>query len=505
MKLVKLLLLLISAILLTSCADSGGQVQDLIVAPDANVSAVEGKWEVTSLLYRLGSSIIDEESDYIGKEALFHTDAVVLGSEYTKEPSYKIKRVKTSDYLIYKYKTSPLSLGLQNEYINVITVLNQEQYFCELLQLDDKTAFIYKEDGFYKLERKVAKVSLEEVLRYIDVEESVQQSFGSIEPENLNSGVLLGFKVQSFDEDNELPRWEYFTYWIQMKNRELGEIYRMDHLLLPRKNGFWIIEQERITKNSIINDEIQATPLFNLQKQDKFMEDLTFNFDEKINTFGAALEKIEPSILKNIVFVGNDYISVESIDRDRGDRRTLQTYAVDNLEDKNPIKLSDLIGETAINLFNEGARSVITIDEQVAPNEENFALTRRNGYWTLKGRINFKDKDEELFREFNIKAFPPREMVSYDELSIPFDAVRLAVPDVQDVFSSPNNDFLVVITSSNIVIYSIEGYDVNKVPLARVELPSDSSVVMSEWSTDRYPDIWKNEMLKQGAIEIELN
>ncbi len=235
------------------------------------------------------------------------------------------------------------------------------------------------------------------------------------------------------------------------------------------------------------------------------MEDLAFNFDEKINTFGAALDKVEPSILKNIVFVGNDYISVESIDRDRGDRRTLQTYAVDNLEDKKPIKLSDLIGETAINLFNEGARSVITMDDQVSPNEENFTLTRRNGYWTLKGRINFKDKDEELFREFNIKAIPPREMVSYDELSIPFDAVRLAIPDVQDIFSSPNNDFLVVITSSNIVIYSIEGYDINKVPLARVELPSDSTVVMSEWSTDRYPDIWKNEMLKHGAIEVEQN
>lgn len=505
MKLLKIIALIISVILLSSCADSRGQVQDLIVAPDTKISAIEGKWEVTSLLYRLGSSIVDEESDYIGKEALFHSDAVVLGSEYTKEPSYKIKRVKTSDYLIYKYKTSPLSLGLQNEYINVITVLNQEQYFCELLQMDDKTALIYRDDGFFKLERKVAKVSLEEVLRYIDVEESVQQSFGSIEPENLSSGVLLGFKIQSFDEDTELPRWDYITYWIQMKNRELGEVYRVPNLLLPRKNGFWIVEQERITESNTVNDEIYATPLFNLQKQDKYIEDLTFNFDEKLNTFEAAIDKMEPSILKNIVFVGNDYISVESIDRDRGDRRTLQTYAVDNLEDKNPIKLSYLIGEIAINLFNEGARSVITIDDQVVPNEENFALARRNGYWTLKGRINFKDKDEELFREFNIKAIPPRDMVSYDELSIPFDAVRLAISDVQDVFSSPNNDFIVVITSSHIVIYSIEGFDVNKIPLARIELPSDSTVVMSEWSTDRYPDIWKNEMLKQGAIVVALD
>lgn len=505
MKVFKLIVLVISSLILSSCTSSGGQVQELIASPKSNIAAVEGKWEVTSSVYKLGNNIVDEKSDYIGKEALFHTNAVVLGNEYTKEPSYKLKRVKTTDYLIYKYKTSPLSLGIQNEYINVITILNQEQYFCELLQLDDQTALIFREDGFYKLERKVTKVSLEEVMRYIDVEESVQQSFGSIDPENLNSGILLGLKIQSFDETTELPKWDYNTYWIQMKNREFDGIYSLEDLLLPRKNGFWIVEQDRIIENGVVNDEIFATSLFNLQKQEKAMEDLIFNFDEKLNSLDTAIERVEPSILKNIVFVGNDYISVENIDIDRGDRRTLQTYAIDNLDDKKPIKLSDLVGDTAINLFTEGARSVISIDDQVVPNEENFGLTRRNGYWTLKGRINYKDKDEELFREFNIKAIPPKDMVSYDELAIPFDAVRLAVSDVQDVFSSPNSDFLVVITSSHVVIYSIEGYDVNNSPLARIELPPDSSVVMSEWATDRYPDIWKNEMIKQGAIEVVLD
>ena len=94
-------------------------------------------------------------------------------------------------------------------------------------------------------------------------------------------------------------------------------------------------------------------------------------------------------------------------------------------------------------------------------------------------------------------------MGSYDELSIPWDAVRLTVPDVVDVFSSPNNEFIVVITSSHIVIYSVEEYDIDNAPVARIRLPNESSVIMSEWAIGRYPGIWQNEMIKHGATEVE--
>src|SRR5690606_19973553 len=97
-----------------------------------------------------------------------------------------------------------------------------------------------------------------------------------------------------------------------------------------------------------------------------------------------------PSILKNILFIGNDYISVENIDLDRNSRRTLQVYAIDNLQEKRPIKLSDLIGENGKNIYAEGARSVLSVDPTIIPNEENVGLTRRNGYWIFNGRINYK-------------------------------------------------------------------------------------------------------------------
>ena len=201
--------------------------------------------------------------------------------------------------------------------------------------------------------------------------------------------------------------------------------------------------------------------------------------------------------------VGNDYISVENTDLDRNSRKTLQVYAIDNLSEKKPIKLSDLIGDEGMDIFYEGASSVVSLDNSIIPNEENVGVIRRNGFWTLKGRINYKQNDEELYKDFNIKAIPPKEMVSFDELSIPWDAIRIMIPDVVDVFSSPNEEFIVVITSSHLVIYSMQDEGIVNSPIARIKLPYDSKIIMSEWAVGRYSNIWQEEVIKKDGVKLE--
>jgi hypothetical protein len=312
--------------------------------------------------------------------------------------------------------------------------------------------------------------------------------------------LLLGLKIQRFDEENSLPVWDYKTYWINVNNKSSIGAYELDKLLVPRRSGFWFIDSDRIIDNKLVYDELKARPLLKVDNKQVINEDLSFDLREKD---GLEIPKV-PSVLKNILFIGNDYISVENIDLNRNDRRTLQTYTIDNLKDKKPIKLSDIIGNDGKDLFQEAASSNISLNNQIVANEENVSLFRRNGYWTLKGRINFKENNEEIYRDFNIKAIPPKEMVSYDELSLPWDAIRLTVPDVLDVFSSPNSDFLVVLTSKNIVIYSLEEYDINKTPIGEISLPDDASIIMSEWAVGRYPNVWQSTMIKNGANEIEI-
>ncbi|MDY0235148.1 MAG: hypothetical protein RBR71_03935 [Gudongella sp.] len=499
MKIKKLALIIFFIVLMSGCGVIESGVKDQIIAPNNDIPPILGKWEISEIIYKVNLNDIDINNK-VGEVGLFHQNAVVIGSEYSSSPEFKIKRVKARDYLIYKYKLDPSSLGLEDEFVKVVTIYNEKKYFKEFILLDEDNAIIYNEEAFYNMKRLLPEVSEEEVKRYIDVEESVQRSFGNTDSININSGLLLGLKVQSFDEKNEIPRWDYKTYWINVNNKSSITIYELDKLLLPRRNGFWFIDSERIVENNLLFDELNASALLNLDNKQMIGEDLNFDLREK-----ASLEApMIPSVLKNILFVGNDYISIENIDLNRNSRRTLQIYAIDNLKEKKPIKLSDLIGEDGTNLFQEAASSTIALNNEIVANEENVSLVRRNGYWTLKGRVNYKENNEELYKDFNIKAIPPKEMVSYDELSLPWDAIRLTVPDVVDVFSSPNSEFIVVITTTDIVLYLVEEYDINKTSVATISLPDDSSIIMSEWAVGRYPNIWQNTMVKNGANRINL-
>jgi hypothetical protein len=503
-KLSIIVLLLLSLFILTSCDIVEGDVSDRITSPDNNIPPILGKWVIGEAIK---SSYLNANTDYeaiVGRDALFHKDGVVIGDSYTTQPSYKIKYVNAADYLLYKYKSTPKLLGIEQENIEVVTILNDNTYFFEFIKISDDYMLININDTFYSMERVVEEVSLEEIQRYINVEKTMLRTFGVVEDENLQTGVLLGIKIPTYDEANQVPDWDYKTIWINSQNRKISGIYELDTLLLPRKNGFWVIDTQRKITEKYITDEITATPKFRIVKDEIIEDDLSFFMVQmEVETKLIEEKNSMPSILKNILFIGNDYISVENIDLDRNSRRTLQVYAIDNLQEKRPIKLSDLIGENGKNIYAEGARSVLSVDPTIIPNEENVGLTRRNGYWIFNGRINYKQNDEELFKDFNLRAIPPKEMVSYDELSIPWDAIRLVIPDVVDVFSSPNNEFMVVITSSHMVIYYMEDGDIINDPVAKIKLPYDSSVIMSEWALGRYAKLWENEVIENGGIQID--
>ncbi len=520
MKKLSILMVLITILaFLSSCNVVEGNISDRITSPDNITPPIKGKWVIDQLLKRSYYQYKEGEAEeYIGREALFHKDAVIIGDNYTTDPSFKMKIVNADDYLLYKYKTTPQTLGIESEKLEIITILNENTYFYEFIKLDEDTMIANLNESFYSIKKSLDEVSVEEINRYIDVEKDMLRTFGVVEDERYQSGIMIGLKVSSFDEKNRVPIWEYKTIWINSQNNSIHGIYELDKLLMPRMNGFWILESNRRIEGDLIRDEIVGLPQFRAESRDMIEDENLIALNDKMmkirgneempmtsmfsSNADVNTERIPP-ILKNILFLGNDYISVENIDLERNSRRTLQVYAIDNLGDKKPIKLSDLIGETGKEIFVESARSAMNIDSSIVPNEENIGLVRKNGYWIMKGRVNYNQNSEELYKDFNIRVIPPKEMVNYDEQVISWDAVRLIVPDVVDVFSSPNNEFIVVITSSHLVVYYLEDGDIINSPAARIKLPYDSSIIMSEWAVGRYANIWENEIIKNGGVELD--
>lgn len=501
-----IILILLSSLLLSACTIADGNIQDKIISPGNNTIPVRGKWTIEEKITSsededFENGLVKGEVDsYIGEEVLFNKEALVVADDFATSPTFRIKNVNTYDYLLYKYEVSPSKLDINSENIQVITSIKNNQVFYEFIRYNEDDLLVVINNSLYKMKNIVDEVSLDEVNRYINIESDMVRTFDNIELESLDSGILLGIRNPIYDEENETPDWEYKTIWIRSENRDIT-IYELDQLLVPRKNGFWLVGVDRSTDKTSITDKIVATPQFTNTARNNLMGE---SFIENLKSKSLSLMSNKPSVLKNIIFVGNDYVSIEKTEVDKENRKTLEIYAIDNIEDEKPIKLSDIVGEEGKSLFNEGSENIQSLGTNPVLNESNIGLERKNGYWSLRGRVNYKENDEELFKDFNIRAIPSESMVTYDEQSIPWDKVSNQFPNAIDIFSSPNEEFIVVVRGNKLEIYNTDkGEIIDQDPISKIEIPNNASIIMSEWALGRYPTIWENEMIHQGAQYIE--
>ena len=495
------LILILSMFLLVSCNVDNIEISNKIVAPDNNMPPICGKWVIED--YKIGdvSGAMDEKTakTYIGKEALFDEKLVAIDDQYCLEPLFKIKNVNTADYFIYQYKLNPDFLDIAKNEIQIVSIMNKEQFFHEFIKVSEEKIIINIDGVFFYLNKVSDQVEDEKVAEYYFNDKAMFRMADFKEEEAFRTGILLGLKSLDLEnkEDN-MEKWNYRTILIRAYNKEVASVYEMNDIFLPRRTGFWKVGVSREEVGSEVNDIIFAYP----QKKTLDLEGKEEKEEEKL---------IKKNTLKNILYVGNDYISIESIDYLNKGERALEFYPIDNLDKGNPMKISDIAGEIGKKSFLEGVnKEILLYDEKykdssidLTPNEESFGLFRRNGHWVFKGRIDLIEDGIYSYKNFNIKTIPPIEVVHYDELSIPWNVVKLKVPEALDAFTSPNEDIIIVVTHNNILVYLIDGEEMGDIPVAKIKLKSTEKVIMGEWAVGRYPLLWEEEFIKNEAIPVE--
>lgn len=491
-----ILISIIILIVLPSCSVKDFEPKEMITAPVIESSPIKGKWSLLKTVdgpYKRNT----EETQLQNKiEALFHKDGVVVGGDFILEPSYKLRNVDLEDYLFYNYKIKPDYLDIEEKNAEVITILGEEQYFYDFIRYAEDKMFYYDDDKFVFLERDVEEVSSEEINRYISIEKNIMRISNKKEIDTLNSGLLLGIKTHSIDEEKKVDKWDYKTIWIKSNNRTIGDIYEIDDLLVPRKKGFYLINVNRKSVGNVINDNIKAIPKGKIQEN--LLEQASI-LDDKDKDEGLINY---PSILKHIIYVGNDYVSTEEINLEI-EKKKLRVYPTDYLEGNKPTKISNLIGEEGLNMFFQSAKETIKTDANHILEEESFGLNRRNGYWVMMGRINYKNENQEFFKDFQVKTAPPKEIVHYDELVIPWNIIKARIPEAIDAFTSPNEDIIIVITRNEILIYPIIENDILLNELGKIKLSGKDTIIMAEWGLGRYTSLWEEEFLKNQAEKVE--
>lgn len=505
-KLLFVIILILSTFLLVSCSVDNIEISDKIVTPENNILPITGEWIIKD--YKIGSvSSMDEKTarTYIGKEVLFHEKLVAIGDDYCLDPSFKIKNVDTADYLIYQYKTNPKFLNIDKSEIQIVSVMSKEQFFYEFAKESEENIIVNIDGVFFYLNKVSEKVENEKVAEYYYNDKAMFRMGNIEENDILRSGILIGLKSLDLDnkEDN-IEKWNYRTILIRGYNKEIVGLYEMEDILLPRKTGFWKVGVNREKVDGKINDYIVAYP-------QKKTADLKKEEVKKEEGQEGENKLERENTLKNILYIGNDYISLEKVHYLNKGERLLELYPIDYLNKGMPMKISDISGQIGEEAFLEGANKELQLKDgkykdssiDLHPNEESFGLFRRNGYWIFKGRLNFIEDTKYSYKNFNIKAIPPKEVVHYDELSIPWNAIKAKVPEAVDAFTSPNEDIIIILTYNNILVYLIDEGDIADIPSAKIKLKSAEKIIMAEWAIGRYPLLWEEEFLKNEATPIK--
>lgn len=474
MKFIKVAIVLIS-IFLYGCSQIDIDVENKIIPPKYSELHVKGVWKIEK--YKSLNNEIDKEKfkNYIDKIVIIDGNITVVDKEICLNPQYKIKSVSSNNFFEYRHNIDHKSIGIKGENVDIISASDSRQLFYDFIKISNNQLALYKDQSLLLMNKisddtdgYIDKLNLNNTNKKLENQ--------SKEDKLLRSGVVLG--LSSSNLNNSKSR--YKTLWISSLNRKLQNTIELSQLLVPRRSGFWEVGVNKETSNGQLVQKLYAHPVI------EFIKEGTLSNDE--NTLQEYLKR-------NITFIGNDYICTEIEENGQ-----LQVLPIDNISMAKGVNISDLMSEEinntitrSVSVFRASKNEADKLEKQMR--KDNFTLTRGNGHWMLKGRLNYISSiDNKNFEDFIIYGVPPSTLINYDELCVPWSEVKARVPEAIDVFTSPNKEIALVVSKNYIYIYSIINEQLSEEPIGKIEIEEDDSIVMAEWATGDYVEKW-NEII----------
>ncbi|MDQ7093348.1 hypothetical protein REC12_07075 [Desulfosporosinus sp. PR] len=467
------MLVLLLIFLLGGCSNLSWTTAGKIVPPVNNTCPLEGKWKV---LQDLHSG--EGNQEWVGDTAQFTSEAAMFGDYVWSNPTYKIKKVNSTDYLLTKYLSLPGTLVPANKEVDVITLTTAENFLGEFMKINDSKIIAFVQNNVLLLQK---------VSEQADHLADVHSSDEDIKNQNRAgaSGILLGVKLQ---QNGEVV---YQTLWLAADNKQLHQVLTSNNIFFPRTSGFWELQVHRQLDGAAEDDQLSA-------------HDVTTKI-AKLPSRGLEIDqpKAQGFQKKIIDYVGNDYVAIEN---NTNGINQLQVLPVDKISTQTGIKASDLLEDSGFSAYtksralasralsNEG---FTLIDKDNF--EENFGLARKNGHWYLQGRINYLSQGTAHCLDYNMNLIPPTKLIYYDTLCLNWKTIIDRVPDAVDAFTSPNRDIALVMTKTKLYVYGISVDQLDSEPLLKLELKDGESPIMAEWATGSYVDNWEKAFLAYGA------
>jgi len=487
-------ILLIMGILLsfvlTGCRFGMNDVKASVLKPQSTGVSIEGHYVYQDVINLEEGKFVDE-TNFRNFTAEFDLNGAQIGLEKVDMPRYISKLVNTFDYFLEKYRVNPSRLRITNENMEVVRISTSDRSFYEVFKLDDQNIAVVKGSNLIKLRKAAATADAggqtEESAKILDFgesDEALPEEDAFFEP---IAGVLIGLRE---DRDEATGLSDYRTLWIT-NDGEVQEVYEIDDILFPRKE-FWKLE--------VVSDEIEGETKERL------------NIYAITGTPSSISEKMEynfPSTSLDVSFVGNNYVSVlasdEETDRDLMDEAL--TIPVDGYNSYNPVNINELDPKDGAPAFINSLNQVIQRNEElknvpIAREDilNNFILRRHHGYWMMESRFVTTVDENDTVYKVPIALKPTENIVTYDDLTVPWVKIKESIPQAIDAFNAPGNSFLLVRTPKYLLMYKIEGVDeISREPIQAIEIKEDEEIIMAEWARGEFVKRWTDVASKQGT------
>lgn len=501
------------AIALVACNYDEFTATNKISSPKIEPSIL-GKWKVETYKY-LNTDAPEDTSIklWVNKIIKFNKDTIISPNNTYINPKYKLKMVNSLEYIYNKYNTIPENLGIEENEIQVVTIVCSNNYFIELILLNEDEAILEKNSTLYYLSR----VGKEDT----NIANNNKFNRGiTIKPRDIitanklkkyQSGVIIGLKSYveeeynyPYGDKNEKPKTPvYRTLWISYDG-QVEEIKELPYILLVRKNGFWQVDSKRIKGDNYFYDSISAAPIGKTSKAKAPSQ-------EFINNSSFYTEK-------SIDFISNDYISLDvkgEGNKKDGDQpyqySLLNTIPIDTIYsgENRAITISEAIGDKGVDALKVAIQGSArdkgnnkNFELKDADQFNSFGLTRKNGKWIMKGRVNFSNDNLSYnYGDFEIPILMPESLLKYDSIFASWSKIKQSVPQAEDIFSSPNKNMSIIVTDGSLLVYPITENSLAENPVKEIKLKEDETIIMAEWATGEYVNMWRDQINQLLSLE----
>ena len=468
---------LLMVVCLSGCKFRLAEISASVMAPVKVTNPLEGQYRFKNVEHLEEGKFVDD-TGFRTFTAEFTKEAARIGLERVESPQYVAKLVNAYDYFVEKFRTNPSRFEISDDKMEVMRITSEGQSFYEVFRMGEDEIGIVKGNHLITLVK--TEFTQEGLGPYVDGKAN-QLENELLEDQDYEpiAGVLLGLRGERNEETEESS---YRTLWIT-NDGEIQEVYEIDNILFPRKE-FWKMEVvKEAGKERLQIYAITGTP-------SNVKEEIVYNY---------------PAEYVDVEFVGNNYISILTSDKnsyDRSDMTEGKTIGVDGYNEYTPVPIETFYGESGRQAFLSSLiQATDETEEALMANPEtekfidSYILRRHHGNWMMESR--FQLGVDSIKVPIALRA--DINLVTYDELTIPWSKVRERVPQALDAFNAPGNSFMLVRTPKYLMMYRILGGELAEEPLQVIEIKEEEEIIMAEWARGEFVKRWTDMAAKEGS------